>query len=489
MKTSILHLSDLHRDLSNEISNSALIESLCRDRERYVDDENIQPPDLVVISGDLIQGAKLDDSDATKEIERQYEQAEEFLTNIANEFLSGNKQKIIIVPGNHDVNSEIFMSSINKVDIDNTKSEYKNILVNRLFSPNSNIRWSWKTLEFYEINNREQYEQRMDKFSEFINRFYDKKHTFDLNPENQFLIYDYPEFNISFAGLNSCFNNDLFNRQSDINPICIAKACKQLNVIEYRSRLKVAVWHHNTQGPPLQSDYMDSGILQVLIDNGFSMGLHGHQHKPLFIDEKFQLGKNRKITVISAGTLCGSPGSLPNGYPRSYNLIEIDNGNDNEYAGLLHLRAMINEKFDYPIWGQRIIPPEQDTSVAFEIQSPPVIKNHKADEISLLSKADDALQIGNYQKVIDLLTPIINTSDSARPLLLQSYFELEIWDLIITLCSPPISTREIIYVLQAHEELCDMDALKMLIQSDLIKNNNDLSVKEQVRRISKRLHL
>lgn len=489
MKTSILHLSDLHRDLSNEISNSALIQSLCRDRDRYINDENIQAPDLIVISGDLIQGAKLDDPDATKEIERQYDQAEMFLTNLANEFLSGDNEKIIIVPGNHDVNSEMFMSSVNKVDIENTKSEHKNILVNRLFSPNSNIRWSWKTLEFYEINNREQYEQRMDKFSEFINRFYDSKHTFDINPDNQFIIYDYPEFNIIFTGLNSCFNNDLFNRQSDINPICIAKACEQLNAIEYRSRLRIAVWHHNTQGPPLQSDYMDSGILQVLIDNGFSMGLHGHQHKPIFIDEKFQLGKNRKITVISAGTLCGSPGSLPSGYPRSYNIIEIDCGNDTGYSGLLHLRAMINEKFDYPIWGQHIIPPEQDISVTFEIQSPPVINNYKADVISLLSEADDALQTGEFKKVIELLTPIINSSDSARPLLLQSYFELGIWDSIVNLCSPPISTREILYVLQALEELDDKDALKTLIQSDLIHNNNDISVKEQVSRISKRLHL
>jgi hypothetical protein len=55
----------------------------------------------------------------------------------------------------------------------------------------------------------------------------------------------------------------------------------------------------------MQFDYMDPGILQNLIDSGFSLGFHGHQHRPQFLDTRFHYGADRRITVISAGTLCG----------------------------------------------------------------------------------------------------------------------------------------------------------------------------------------
>ena len=81
------------------------------------------------------------------------------------------------------------------------------------------------------------------------------------------------------------------------------------------------MWHHNTEGSPAQSDYMDASILQNLIDSGFSVGLHGHQHRPRCFDTRFNYGGNARLSVISAGTLCGSSSSR---FGRAYNLIELD---------------------------------------------------------------------------------------------------------------------------------------------------------------------
>src|ERR1700704_2285578 len=101
----------------------------------------------------------------------------------------------------------------------------------------------------------------------------------------------------------------------------------------------------------MQFDYMDPGILQNLIDNGFSLGFHGHQHRPQFLDTRFRYGTNRKITVISAGTLCGGP-SFPHG--RAYNVVELDT---DTRTGRLFVREMQNHNLSLPIWGRRALPP------------------------------------------------------------------------------------------------------------------------------------
>ena len=55
-------------------------------------------PKYVVVSGDLIHGG-----DTAEEIRAQYAETKAFLTSIVDEFLEHNKQRILIVPGNHDM--------------------------------------------------------------------------------------------------------------------------------------------------------------------------------------------------------------------------------------------------------------------------------------------------------------------------------------------------------------------------------------------------
>jgi 3',5'-cyclic AMP phosphodiesterase CpdA len=58
MKLSVLHISDLHRDPANPIGNAALLDSLVIDRDRYTSAETpaIRSPDVVIVSGDIVQG-------------------------------------------------------------------------------------------------------------------------------------------------------------------------------------------------------------------------------------------------------------------------------------------------------------------------------------------------------------------------------------------------------------------------------------------------
>lgn len=188
----------------------------------------------------------------------------------------------------------------------------------------------------------------MAAFADFYNTFYDGQRSYSLDSSEQVEIFDLSDLGIVVVGFCSCYNNDPLNRQAAIHPDCIAEAGKQLRSM-YDNPLRIGVWHHNTEGPPAKVDYLDPGIVQNLIDGGFTLGFHGHQHRPQFLDTRFRHGLDRRITVISAGTLCGDAALR---FGRSYNVVEIDTQNR---SGRLHLREMQNDDLRMPIWGASVI--------------------------------------------------------------------------------------------------------------------------------------
>ena len=221
MKLSVLHISDLHRDAENPLRNPILLESLKRDRDRYTTQESpcIRPPDLIIVSGDLIQGVKHDVSDAEAALRSQYQEALEFLTSLADEFMDGDKQRIIVVPGNHDVSDYTFRQSLEPINMDvglNTKSK----LVEELFTPESPLRWSWSEFALFRIVSPEMYKQRFAAFVDFYNRFYEEQRLYTTEPEKQFDVFDFPNWGITIVGFCSCHHNDLLNRQGAIHPDC-----------------------------------------------------------------------------------------------------------------------------------------------------------------------------------------------------------------------------------------------------------------------------
>ena len=123
-KISILHISDLHK--TEGVTYDTLLDSLRDDKERWKE-ENILHPDFIVISGDLIQGAYKDE-----DIQQQYAEVSLFLEKLVDDFLDGEKSRLIMVPGNHDVNracNSKAMTEIKAPDADkleSLKNEYWN---------------------------------------------------------------------------------------------------------------------------------------------------------------------------------------------------------------------------------------------------------------------------------------------------------------------------------------------------------------------------
>ena len=151
----ILHLSDLHRSGTDPISNAELLSSLVADGERYVAAApSISPPDAIVVSGDLVQGLPMGSADYPEGLERQYDEALEFLQGLAAHFLDGDRSKLVIVPGNHDVDWNMARSAMAVVDAEGKDVE------KLIAARGSLFRWSWKTRELLRISDRSKYENR-----------------------------------------------------------------------------------------------------------------------------------------------------------------------------------------------------------------------------------------------------------------------------------------------------------------------------------------
>ena len=282
MKLSVLHISDLHRDRGNPICNDVLLDSLANDRRRYTAEETppVRSPDLIIVSGDIIQGIRPDTLDPENALREQYREALDYLVRLTDRFVGGDPNRVIVVPGNHDVSAYHFYESLRRVFIlPNRKKD----LVTQLFSPGSLLRWSWSGFVLYEIANQDLYAQRLAAFAEFYAAFYKGARTYDLDPAKQLDVFDFPAFALTVVGFSSCHNNDPFNRQGAIHPACIADAGTKVRQHSLKDRLRIAVWHHNVEGLPAHSDYMDPDLLQNLIDRGFSLGFHGHQHRSQFL--------------------------------------------------------------------------------------------------------------------------------------------------------------------------------------------------------------
>lgn len=486
MTVSILHLSDLHRDASNPITNVALLESLAREKERYVRaTPSIRPPDLIVISGDIVVGVPPDVTNADELLANQYSEASYFLSQLAELFLDGRRARIILVPGNHDVSYPIVKASLKEVAFDATDVALKPIVdeyVARLYTPGSTLRWSWPLLRFYEVADPTLYANRFEPFSNFYASFYENSRSYSLDPGSQFDLFDYPELGVVFAAFNSCHENDPLNRVGSIHDDCLAGAARVLRDTRYRGQLRAATWHHSTSGPPARVDYMHRDTLQVMIDNGFSIGLHGHQHKPQFFDEEFLLGEDRKIAVISAGTLCGGPGVLPAGQRRSYNVIEVD---CESLTGRLHLREMMNESFGSPIWGQGSFSSTTHGYRDFTISPPPI---HADDRLPFtLEEAEAHLKAGDVTKAIELAEPYVARSDLARRIALEAVSSAGDTRKLIDLFYPPTSTAEIVHVADALWKEKDDTRLRELLQNPLVAGSREPAVTEVIRKYSARL--
>lgn len=486
---SILHVSDLHRDPNNEVGNRALLLSLEQDRDRYrTETPSIPAPNLIIASGDIIYGVKHDvtRADAEAELQRQYDNAEQFLSELSDRFVDGDRERVVIIPGNHDVSFYHAHRAMKQIKVDLTSDEgiaAAATRAKRLLAESNPLRWAWSEFCFYEVTDRALYNHRLEAFSRFYQKFYKGKRTYSMEPQKQFDIFDYPTHNVTIVGLSSCYDNDPTNKKGEIHAECFAEACLHLRQSKYRGRLLLATWHHNTHGGPMQSDYMDPDILQSMIDCGFSIGFHGHQHKPQYIQERYQFGTGKRMVVISAGTLCSGPSAIPTGEMRAYNVLELD---PTTLTATLHQRRMQNQTYGNIIWGPGRFSLTNASSVSFTVPSPPA-RDRVAVDLHALGEAETLMRKKDIHAAVALLKPMAAVSALARKMLWECYVDLDDVDSILSEFYPPTSASEIVYLAEALWQH-DRTRLRSLLDLDDVKSSKDRAVVEIRDKYNARLH-
>lgn len=482
---SILHISDLHRSKGCEISNDALLSSLLNDKERYSTNEKpkIKTPDIIVVSGDIIRGSTLQDG-SEEEVAQQYAEALNFLNELTDQFLNGEKERLVIIPGNHDIDWKFSRESMSKIDSteifdgsNNVKSKYLKDAINE----HSKIRWSWRDLSFYQINDEEKYTKRLEAFSNFYSLLYNGGRSFSLDCREQFDIFDFPRYGTTIVGFSSCYNNDHLRLVGDIHPDCLARATNQLRTYRKKGRLILSTWHHNTKGLPYDSTYMDNRKLKNFINSGISVGFHGHQHRTELIHEYSDVIEQERIIVFSAGTLCGGPNELPVGNNRQYNVVEID------FQGVqdspIQITLYVREKTDSsplnnPIWKAGRIDSNLVSSHTVSIKRPP-----KQDSGDAILEVEALMKKSEYEPAKKQLLSLDTQDEFVRKFLNECIIQTEDFDLALEVLSNPNTDGELITLLNAAIQKNDNNKKKEI----LIVANRLGSIDPTVQELTKKL--
>ena len=325
----LLHISDVHRTAGPRVRNDELLAAMSSDAARWKLD-GIRRPDLIVVSGDLIQGVSAGGQSPDDEIETQYAEVGDFLARLAVEFVDSDRSRVVIVPGNHDVNWSRARRAMKPL------SECPSEIAGEALRPDSGLRWNWEDQRPYEIADGALYESRYDHFRKFRADFYAGLDPSPLGQgDGDLLFAEYPSLGLAVAGFASWYGNDCFCRVGDIDPSALASSQKLL--ARSSAPVAVAVWHHSLLGGPRAHDYMDQRVTHKLIDFGFTVGLHGHQHYPDAAPYELRLPHLTSMVVASAGSLAVGDGQLPAGERRQFNIVVID---PDEATLTVHVRAM-----------------------------------------------------------------------------------------------------------------------------------------------------
>lgn len=438
---SILHISDLHRSPRDNITNAELVSALVSDRQRYLTENPIiRKPDAIVISGDIVQGVVLGTSNAEVELAAQYGAALEFIGELTDRFVGGDRSRVVIVPGNHDIDWAMSKSAMTIVQT----ADYPKNLSAELFHPDSLYRWDWKTRELFLITDAALYKKRMDAYWKFFESFYAS--TPNLlrvardQPPNLFSLWD---GRIGIAAFDSCHGNDCFSFQGSIPREMVARA--QLDLLDAGGfGLLMAVWHHNVEGPPYRTDYMDIDIVRGMIGRGFRLGLYGHQHRPDATPVQIRLADSETMALVSAGSLCAGANEMPTGAMRGYNIIEI---NEDLRSARIHFREMSVANL---FCAARRSALGGASFIDLTWDPPPDLAGRSIDLnaqrlAALMAKGESELKAGTPEKCKELLQPIAaELPEFGRLLLLQASRMTDDLPLLIELLSPPRTIGELV---------------------------------------------
>ena len=474
-KFSIIQISDLHKD--SDFNYNQLIDSLKSDIANYAN-LGIYPVRYIVVCGDLIQGTRNTDiAKGNQDIQRQYEEVSVFLHNLVDVFLNGDISRLIIVPGNHDVNRAVSSNSMKRIDASEQEKVQKSYW--ERYGKKQIYRFDWKTLSFMQIVDEKFYTSRFDSFVTFFNRFYSSiGRTFPVSPEEDASLIAFPNDKIAFACFNSCCQLDHLNAMGTINENAFHCIYGDLSSCYSNGYLIFGVWHHHIYGVPHRCDFMDMKITKSMACNHILVGLFGHQHMSEVVEELNDLAQyieRDKMHLISSGTLFGSRKEMLPGVKRQYNLINVEIENGSANLEVFGREDKMNDA-PYPIWGEKYLL-KGKKSLVFRV---PLNKLSDDDLLRIID--EETRESGDFKNGILRMKQLDNPVKQGfiDEYIQQLSLEVEDLNFILNVFKQPLSNMEYCYLMQASILKNYVDDVRKLIGMSPYKDSNDILVTSQI---------
>lgn len=301
----IIHLSDIHLSKDNIEDfrlhyKKSLIEEL-KNRNSEIE------IDLIIISGDLVDkgGSSLKEMSGYEGCNNFYNIFEkEFIKPICNQ-LKFPKEKILFIPGNHDIEQ-------NEID------EVKEAGLKSILTSPQEVN---KICEKYNEDLTGLNFERLRAFLEFEENYhYDNKYLqYKFSEFESQVIYEYSSKKVGIALINDswrCGKGKVENHFAGINQF---HRC--LNFFEEnKTELNIAVMHH-----PLDcyNDLEKDEIESILHNEKFEIVLLGHDHSIRFHNSSF--GDDNQRVLFSRGrSAFDKPHEKVKKYISGYTIIDID---------------------------------------------------------------------------------------------------------------------------------------------------------------------
>jgi len=277
-RVTILHISDL--GINKETNVDELWQSLeidivntySKDKEKLNGKEKLlKNPDLVIVSGDLTHNG------ISLEYNILFEFLQKMVKNIFPKLENGERRKrLVIVPGNHDINRDQSKACYTIADPEDFKSCFRKsreIKTEYAIGPNED--WSGVNLFIRKGEGFSEYNARVQDFENFLGRWYGKFEDsstfyFKEKHEESYKVYEYtPTLPIVIIGFNSCFYIDHLQKPAEVHFSSIEESIKE---IRDTNALRIAVWHHGLYPTtPMSGDFIHEHILNILAANDFSL--------------------------------------------------------------------------------------------------------------------------------------------------------------------------------------------------------------------------
>ncbi len=293
----LLHLSDVRFGKNHVFGGAGLTDAdehldslfgrLHADLDHLRQREGLAPQ-VLVVSGDL----------AERGLQSELYQAERCLTELTRH-LGLPPQRVVVVPGNHDINWRLCEAYFNQ-----SAGEEK--------EPQAPYWPKWQS------------------FAAMFGHFYTGQNAVRFEMERPYTLFDMPDLGLVVAGLNSTIAES-HRREDHHGWVGEAQLRWFADLLRERAAsgwLRVGVVHHNVLRGAQDDDgnLRDAGDLERILGPHLDLLLHGHTH-----DAK--LGRLASgLVVLSTGSAALKPGSRPPDVPNQYQVLRIETGRIRRWA-------------------------------------------------------------------------------------------------------------------------------------------------------------